>query len=232
MALLLGSPSDRLFAAVLGLHSSGSSCLAGVLHHLGLHLGNRLSGFYGSDPKADCGFEAVGLAQICEEAIPFPATSLRVKPRRLLRSLQAWIDARRDEAAERHTIAVGKYPQLCAMGDELLSICGTQLRVVHSSRRLEESVLSIQRRCPKHDPAALRAHQEWLWQSKERLLARLPQEHVLTIEYDGLLVDPEREIERAVAFFRLCPAAERIERARKQVKPEKRHVLRTMPAEL
>jgi hypothetical protein len=29
------------FVAVLGLHSSGSSCLAGVLHHLGLHMGNK-----------------------------------------------------------------------------------------------------------------------------------------------------------------------------------------------
>src|SRR5262249_9106247 len=38
------------FVAVIGLHSSGSSAMAGLLHHMGVHLGNQLGGYYGWNP--------------------------------------------------------------------------------------------------------------------------------------------------------------------------------------
>ena len=79
------APAERLatldsapFVAIIGLHSSGSSCVAGVLYHLGVHLGNHLGGYYGNDPNGACGFEAVGLAQLCEAAIPFPTTEYKL----------------------------------------------------------------------------------------------------------------------------------------------------------
>ena len=72
-------PQDQPFVAVLGTHSSGSSALAGVLYHLGLHLGNSLGGFYGKDPEKVCGFEAMGLASLCERVLPFPETDYQVK---------------------------------------------------------------------------------------------------------------------------------------------------------
>ncbi len=64
--------SERLdvpFVAVIGLHRSGSSCLAGVLHNLGVHMGEMLTGY---EPTG--GFEAAELMRICESAYPFPST--------------------------------------------------------------------------------------------------------------------------------------------------------------
>src|ERR1700694_5559510 len=61
--------SDVPFVAVIGLHRSGSSCLAGVLHNLGVHMGDELIGY---EPTG--GFEATGLAAVCEAAYPFPNT--------------------------------------------------------------------------------------------------------------------------------------------------------------
>ena len=65
------------FALVLGLHSSGSSAMAGVVHHLGVHLGTNMGGFYGNDPEKSCGFEELELVRLCEEIIPFPSLSVR-----------------------------------------------------------------------------------------------------------------------------------------------------------
>lgn len=48
------------FLAIVGLHSSGSSAIAGVCYHLGVHLGNKLSGYYGNKPNKSCGFECRG----------------------------------------------------------------------------------------------------------------------------------------------------------------------------
>lgn len=212
------------FVAVVGLHSSGSSCTAGVLYHLGLHLGNKLGGYYGNNPERLCGFEASGLASICEAAIPFPATEIQqdVKGR-----LKRWVGQRRREAIARRMIAAGKYPMLCRMGDALLHAAGDDmLRVVDCRRPIEQSIESIIRRCPRRDPEQLAAHQRWLQAGKQELLARLPPEHVLGIDYDELLADPATQIDRICEFLNLQPVKRRRERALKYVDPAQRHVRR------
>ena len=70
------------FVAVIGLHRLGSSALAGVLHKLGVHLGNQLGGY---EPTG--GFEAITLAHLCERAYPFPSTVLAVPREHLMREL-------------------------------------------------------------------------------------------------------------------------------------------------
>jgi len=60
--------SDSPFFAVLGPHRSGSSCVAMLLHHLGVHMGNELGGYEGTG-----GGEAKGLADICESVMRFPS---------------------------------------------------------------------------------------------------------------------------------------------------------------
>src|SRR5690606_19794006 len=83
------------FVAVVGLHSSGSSCLAGVLHHLGVHMGNTFtrSKFNG------IGYEAVSLAKLCERAVPFPRVGL-VRPAEETReALRRFIEIKQREAA-------------------------------------------------------------------------------------------------------------------------------------
>jgi hypothetical protein len=57
--------NDAKWLAILGPHSSGSSAIAGVCHHLGVHVGDVLVGYYGRDPsKFNCGYEPKGLADL------------------------------------------------------------------------------------------------------------------------------------------------------------------------
>jgi hypothetical protein len=215
-------PETLPFVAVIGLHSSGSSCLAGVLYHLGLHLGNELGGYYGSNPDKSCGFEPVGLAQLCEEAIPFPSTDYAMKRGQRWGKLKRWINEKRREAHKRKTIAAAKYPQLCRFENQLVNICGDKLRLVHINRPIEDSIKSLQRRFPKKDPEKIAAHQRWLWEGKQRLLSRVP-DHC-TIEYHDLLENPAREVDRLISFLDLSPRESQIAKAIEYVDPKKRHV--------
>lgn len=212
------------FVAVIGLHSSGSSCLAGVLHHLGVNMGDKLGGYWGGDPDGQCGFEAAGLAALCEAAIPFPKVKM-VQPRQVVwRSLRQWINQRRQRAVSKGTIAGGKYPQLCRMGHQLRNVCGKHLRIVNISRPLEESIESIIRRCPDRSPEDLAEHQTWLDGGRDDLLAATPPEHQITVEYADLLANPRREISRLVRFLDLKVTKGQFRKARDYVKPEMRHV--------
>lgn len=208
------------FVAVVGLHRSGSSCLAGVLCKLGVHMGSKLTGH-----EATGGFEAAGLARVCEMAYPFPVTHAKVDGNLLKRRLQKHISFVQRQAESRGTIAGGKYPHLCAMGNELESICGQGLRVVHINRPLEESIASLKTRSRNAkgwlgvSDEQCEAVQRWLWESKNEFLQRV--DH-LTIDYPNLLTDPACEIDRIVEYLGLEVDDPQRQAAIDHVKPELR----------
>jgi len=211
--------------AVVGLHSSGSSALAGVLHHLGLHLGNKLVGYYGNDPEGACGFEAIGLMNICEEAIPFPATQRKIKRGQLWAKLRTFINEKKREAFFKGTIAALKYPQLCQMGPQLRNLCGKTLRVVHIDRPIEDSIRSMKKRPDVKrngiKPKAVEDHQRWLAEGKEDLIASLPPSRVLTVQFKDLINHPRVVITRLKKFLKIKPTPEQVQRAAESVDRDK-----------
>jgi hypothetical protein len=211
--------SDVAFVAVIGLHRSGSSCLAGVLHHLGVHLGDELGGY---EPTG--GFEAVGLASLCEAAYPFPDTEPALPHDEVVARLRRHVTHVRSSASQQgKQMAGGKYPHLCRMGAALREACGDQLRVVHIERPLDESIASLQERS-RHatgwlriDDAQAERVQRWLWEGKHDLLRQVPH---LTVSFAGLAADPGREIKRIVAWLDLTPSEDAVARAVEHVRPE------------
>ncbi|MBI1371012.1 MAG: hypothetical protein GC162_20450, partial [Planctomycetes bacterium] len=194
------------FVAVIGLHRSGSSALAGVLHHLGVHLGNKLGGY---EPAG--GFEAVTLAHLCERAYPFPTIELAVPRPQLVRDLSSFVQEKRREAHWKNTIAGGKYPHLCAMGDELKEICGDALRVIHVNRPLDESIASLKKRSARSNDwlrisdEQAEAVQRWLWDRKAALLDSVD---YMTIEYDDLLADPAPQVDQILKYLKISVSLE------------------------
>lgn len=218
-AELLAHDPDRRFVAVIGLHSSGSSLLAMMLHKLGVHMGNQLGGYHGG--------EAVGLAKLCEKIVRFPATTIAMDEEKIRKKLAKWINGNRREAAERHTIGGGKYPHLCVLGEHLQAICGRSLRVLHIDRPLEESIESLQRRSRQakgwlavSDDQA-ESVQRWLHAAKQTFLASQPH---LTVTYDDLLTNPVEQLDRIVDYLQIEPSAEQYQAALSQVDPARRHV--------
>jgi hypothetical protein len=208
------------FVAVIGLHRSGSSCLAGVLHLLGVHMGDMLGGF---EPTG--GFEALDLAELCEDVYPFPQTEPRLPHDEVVRRLRRYVaDASRSAASLGKQLAGGKYPHLCALGDVLREVCGARLRVIHIDRPLEESIASLQTRSRRatgwiaaKDADAERV-QRWLWESKQELLRQVPH---LDVQYADLLADPRAEVDRIAAWLRIVPPDYAVARAVAHVQPQR-----------
>ena len=210
---------DVPFVAVIGLHRSGSSCLAGVLHHLGVHMGEMLTGY---EPTG--GFEAAELMAICESAYPFPSTEPALPQTEIVAKLERYVSKVCSTAAERGSrLAGGKYPQLCAMGGALRYVCGRQLRLVHSDRPLEESIASLKERSRRETgflaagDAEVERLQRWLWHEKQELLGQVP--HV-DVAFADLLAAPRREIERLASELELTPTDEAVATAVAHVRPE------------
>lgn len=217
-------PMALPLVAVIGTHSSGSSCLAGVLHHLGFHLGNSLVGYYGKDPDKLCGFEAQGLASLCEAAIPFPTTQPKWKRQRMFHSLKTFINEKRREAHGKETIAAIKYPQLCRFGNQLMNICGQNLRVLFIDRPLEKSIKSMVKRCPDKDPEAIAAHMRWLEAGKEFIRTELDPKLHHSVEFSQLCEDPETVIRGVVDFLDVAPEDEAFKKAVEYVQPKEVHI--------
>jgi predicted Zn-ribbon and HTH transcriptional regulator len=186
-------------------------------------MGNQLGGYHGG--------EAVGLAELCERIVRFPATELAMPAAKIRKNLAKWVNANRRQAAERNTIGGGKYPHLCVLGDHLRGICGDSLRVISIDRPLEESIESLKRRSHKatgwlgvSDDQA-EAVQRWLWEGKQSFLKS--QKH-LAVSYAELLDNPVAQCDRIVDYLELEPTAEQYQAALALVDKSKRHV--TLPA--
>jgi len=193
---------------VIGLHRSGSSVTGGILHRLGVHMGNRLIGYENRGGHGTGGFEAHGLAMICEQAYPFPSSERAVPIETTRRRLREWIDARQREAAWRGTIMGGKYPHLCFMIDLLLEL-EPESRFIHINRPIDESIRSLVDRSTKArgwlgaTPEQCERLQQALWEAKTAGLGRVPEGRVLTLPYEALLADPGREVRRIARHLAL-----------------------------
>lgn len=222
---------------VIGLHRSGSSVTAGILHRLGVHMGNRLIGY---ENRGTGGFEAHGLAKICEQAYPFPSPEPAVDREVTKRELRAWLDHRMGEAAHRGTIAGGKYPHLCFLVDMLLEL-EPESRFIHIDRPLDESIRSLTDRSAKArgwlraTPEQCERLQRALDAAKRAALARIksvaaaahssgvPGPALLTIHYHDLLTEPASQIDRIIAFLALAVRPEQRQAAIELVAPEMKH---------
>lgn len=209
---------------VIGLHRSGSSVTAGILHRLGVHMGNRLIGYENRGGRGTGGFEAHGLAMICEQAYPFPTIERAVPIETTRRRLRDWIDARQREAAWRGTIMGGKYPHLCFMIDLLLEL-EPESRFIHIDRPIEESIRSLVDRSAnargwlRATPEQCERLQRALWEAKTRAIARLPSDRVVTIRYADLTESPDSSVASLVRFLGLAVAEQQLSAAAGLVKP-------------
>ena len=209
-------PQKHPFYAIIGNHSSGSSALALAVHALGINMGSTLTGYYGG--------EAVGLTQICNAAIQFPNTKYRLKRNQIWTKLHRWINDRRQFAVSHNLLAGGKYPFLCRMGDQLQSICKEQLRIIHIDRPLEQSIRSLQRRCPDHTADQIEAHVRWIDGGKQDLLSQVHERQIHTLTYDDLLTQPRQCLAAIASWAGISPPEKNMEEAIAIIQPEKRHV--------
>jgi GR25 family glycosyltransferase involved in LPS biosynthesis len=202
-----GPPAVNPPVFVVGLHSSGSSVVAGILHRLGVYMGRDFRGAW------DGGHEDDRLARLCESIMPFPNIRIRTKDKVIKERLLSWWRSKELERPKLQFSRVGaKYPHLCALN---VGIPPSAL-IVDCDRPLEESISSLQRRCPKRDPEKLRELQEHLWERKTELFSRRPPR--FTVRHFELLKEPHRVVSELSDALGLKASKERVLQAVEYVK--------------
>ncbi len=210
------SPDPAPSVVVLGLYRSGSSCVAGMLHCLGVHMGGVMHET--SVDECPTGtFEALSLCKVCWKAYLQPSTERRMSDRVLVGRLSRWIRRHRREAARQGKVAGVKHPLLCAMVPELLATF-PNLKIISIDRSVEESVRSLvamgwwEATADECDRL-----QRYLWDQKQTGLAGT--DH-LVMDYKALLAEPKDHIDRIVAYLGIEPSAEQLAATLEFVDPQ------------
>ena len=182
--------------AVLGLFNSGSTALAGALHHLGVHMGGPPF-FQDKYEPADV---SIQLRKWWNE--PQLVESVNANDR--VRWLADWI--RQKEDAGFTDIGI-KHPLLCLSAPDVEQAWGNDVRYIWSKRSLEESIARLKRRNWYANATEM---QQTLWTALESFTA--DHEH-LAITYSDLAANSRDTIERLVQALSLSVSADQIDRA-------------------
>lgn len=226
----MSNPLNKKFVVVLGLNSSGSSCIAGVLHALGVNFGNNLQGRYGNEPDTPgkCGFEDRTLVEICESTITFPRRYAKLMPREVKNLFEEFVDGIVSNPENKDSRLLGlKYPSLCLMtyelatalaaypvlwvtSDRISSVCAESWAVKHNM----ESGQGI----PLH---VFRAWQDWLFISREDFLLRcVAKENLLRVDFEKLVERPAKVIGEIASKLGVGLDAPKLDRAISFVRPD------------
>lgn len=198
--------------AVLGVFRGGTSCVAGMLHHLGVPMG-RVRKPRPANPRGF--FEDEDLGQVCRRFYPEPWLVPRGDARGRRDALEAWIRGRAEADGPRIGI---KHPTLCLMVDDLVAVC-PMLRFIAVQRPLEESIASIRRLGWGWPATARKTVIPRMIAARDEALRRCTRP-ILRVEYGEIVQDPYRALDQIVAFCGIAPTAEQRRRAAEFVTPD------------
>ena len=198
-------PASRI--AVLGLYSSGSTAIAGVLHRLGVNMGPPF--WCNSNDESNYNYyEPYGLSKKLRKWWKEPYIKEKTGPSKRIRYFSQWIQEQERASAGRATGA--KHPLLSLCGDDLLQAWGQGTKFIWAHRPLQKSIERLkvrgwfQRKVP---PEEL---QTTLWNSLERFFAR--QNH-FCIDFQQMKLKREETIRELADFVRITPTEETVHAA-------------------
>jgi Sulfotransferase family len=199
--------------AVLGVYRSGSTAVAGALHHLGVDMGPPFfEGFY----------ESAWLSQQLRRWWAEPHLREKVSQAKRVRVLAQWIHEREQGGAQ----WVGmKHPLLSLCGDDLVQAWGPETRFIRCCRPLQDSIDSLKRLGRTVNGEFL---QGTLMAALDRFFA--DREH-LAVEFADLMSNPRREVERLMAYLQLTADAEKIDAAVRFIEPGRKSKVETEQGE-
>lgn len=190
--------------AVLGLYRSGSTAVAGALHHLGVDMGAPFFEGY---------FESAELANALRCWWDEPRLRARVPQADRVAALSDWVRHRQQCGSD---WLGAKHALLSLCGDDLLRAWGRDTRFIWSYRAFEQSVASLEQVGWWRGSEEV---QRKLWTELHRFFSS--QDH-LRIDYAQMSADPRGQIERIIEFLDLQPSADQLSAALQFVVPNAR----------
>lgn len=189
--------------AVLGTYRSGSSAVAGVLHHLGVDMGGPF--WQPLTPGAPLYYESGSLSGQLRLWWEEPALREKTPKAERIPLLARWVKDR-EQAGAPHVGA--KHPLLSLCGDDLLEAWGGATHFLWAHRPLEESIRSLT--ALGWWPGSEETVQRRLYDAASRFLQQRPH---LRVEMADLTSQPSREVERILQYLQVAPNSEQIRAA-------------------
>lgn len=211
---------DRPVIVVLGQFRGGTSCTAGVLHHLGVSMGATWSTIKGNERGT---YEAARLADFCRRAYQEPRMVCRLDRDARVQGLRDWALSRLRSIAPPAPIGA-KHPSLCLMIPEILE-AWPQARFVAVERCIDASVRSMLRvgnwGWPRQQ---IEPTLRLLVETRDQTLAAIDPGRVLRIAYHDLIDAPAAAVQRLTDFAGVVPTAEQLAAAVAFVDPHLRTI--------
>jgi hypothetical protein len=211
---------DRPVIVVLGQFRGGTSCTAGVLHHLGVNVGATWSTIKGNERGT---YEAARLADFCRRAYQEPRMIRLLDHDTIVAGLRDWALGRLAAVPEPAPIGA-KHPSLCLMIAEILE-AWPQARFVAVQRSVDASVRSMLRVGNWGWPRdQIEPTLRLLAETRDRMLASIDPGRVLRIAYHDLIDDPPAAAQRLADFAGVVPTPEQLAAAVAFVDPQMRTI--------
>jgi len=211
-----GENSNSTCVIVTGVHRGGTSCIAGVLHNLGINMGDDLLPASSSNPKGH--FEDRELYELHEYLIGNWKQPLFSAETIYLRKYRDLIAKR----IQKYTIWGVKDPRLCYLFPilyYLIKELDGEALVVNVQRPIEASVFSLMKRDKVSIEEAYRITLAYRLQLDQSLSSI----YRLDLEYNNLVDNPILEIKRLVSFLGYSPSRKQIQAAEEFVDRKLRH---------
>ncbi len=194
-------PATRV--AVLGLYRSGSTAVAGVLHHLGVDMGA---------PFFHNFYESAWLSQKLRVWWNEPENTEKTSAAKRVRVLKRWIQ----KQERRGSKWVGmKHPLLSLCGPDLVAAWGSAVRFVWTHRPLEKSIHSLVK-LNWWDEAKSAHCQTTMWDATHKFFQG--HEH-LRIDFAQMMAGPREQVVRIANYLGLKPSEEQIDAATEYIQP-------------
>lgn len=197
-------PGNRLIL-VLGIHGSGTSCIATILQKLGIFMGSKITEYWSQKG----GGEDESLSKICESIFKTPSITTSMTKTQIVNRLNGWITSHRNKGKQLGLITGCKYPTICAMSEYFKEIIDDKyLRIINCDRSLNDSINSMIRK--GYDSGLITIHQEWLYEHKIQFLSRISEKQIITINFDEMISNPKKIVDNIINFLELDPSDDQI----------------------
>lgn len=206
---LVSGPVDRPMVGVLGVYRGGTSCIAGVLHHLGLELGSHTKDADEDNPAGY--FEDIQLGQICRNIFREPWLVRESDEENATNLLRCWASKRCRELEAEGVPLCGKHPILSLLVPEL-EVAWNHPKFVVVDRSLDDVTASIRRVGWGWPIEAIEYAIPKITKLRDESLARL-QSDFLRIDFNDLVKSPELVVPEIAKFLDCNPNENQLEQA-------------------
>jgi len=203
---------------VLGQFRGGTSCVAGLIHKLGVSMGDRLKPKNRANPSGF--FEAQYLARICRQSFKEPSlTEENTHDQRVAR-LRAWAAGRGYDDGQKVATIGAKHPTLCLMVPDMIE-AWPEVRFVCVDRPPEESSRSIKARNWGWPLEARRTVLPRMIEVRDRdLYLHALDRPTLRLDYHNVVANPKATVRQLIQFLDLKPTDDQLAAALDHVRPE------------